>query len=96
MPGQTYVRYPVGVQVQGRWWNGAWGRIARRDIWLLSDGRLWRVRGRVGGDGGREVCYEFEDEDLARGMVSRMMASSTGTWRDLTAALRHEATRLRS
>ncbi|SCG72686.1 hypothetical protein [Micromonospora inositola] len=42
---------PVGlVAVRGRWWNGSWGSMARRDIWLLSEGRLWRVGGRHGGD----------------------------------------------
>ena len=54
------------VEVRGRWWNQAWARMARRDIWLLSDGRLWRVRGRLGGDGGQEVSYDFADEASRR------------------------------
>ena len=65
--------------------------MARRDIWLLSDGRLWRVRGRLGGDGGQEVSYDFTDEASARSMVDRMMKSSAGTWRDLTVAVRQES-----
>lgn len=81
------------MEVRGRWWNGAWGRIARRDIWLLSDGQVWRVRGRLGGDGGREVCHEFGDQESARAMVNRMMERSAGAWRDLTGALRQEASR---
>ncbi|RZU75867.1 hypothetical protein EV384_4439 [Micromonospora kangleipakensis] len=84
------------MEVKGRWWNGNWGRIARRDIWLLSDGHRWRVRGRLGGDGGREVAYEFDDEQQARAMVNRMMETSAGAWRDLTEALRQEAQRLRA
>ncbi|PGH41286.1 hypothetical protein COO58_25970 [Micromonospora sp. WMMA1996] len=43
--------------------------MARRDIWLLSDSRLWRVRGRLGGDGGQEVSYDFTDEASARQIV---------------------------
>ncbi|MFU8851122.1 hypothetical protein ACNAW0_09085 [Micromonospora sp. SL1-18] len=81
------------MEVRGRWWNGSWGRMARRDIWLLSDRRLWRVRGRLGGDEGQEVSYDFPDEASARSMVDRMMKTSTGTWRDLTEALRQESNR---
>lgn len=69
--------------------------MARRDIWLVADGQLWRVRGRLGGDGGQEVSYEFPDEASARLIVDRMMKTSAGTWRDLTEAVRQEATRRR-
>ncbi|GAA4565035.1 hypothetical protein GCM10023176_12220 [Micromonospora coerulea] len=84
------------MEVRGRWWNGSWGRMARRDIWLLADGRLWRVRGRLGGDGGQEVSYDFPDEPSARSMVGRMMKTSAGTWRDLTEAIRQESNRRRT
>lgn len=67
--------------------------MARRDIWLLSDGRLGRVRGRLGGDGGQGVSYDFTDEASARAMVDRMMKTSAGTWRNLTAAVRQESDR---
>jgi hypothetical protein len=67
--------------------------MAQRDIWLVSDGRLWRVRGRLGGDGGQEVSYDFADEGSARSMADRMMKTSAGAWRDLTAAVRQEANR---
>jgi hypothetical protein len=70
--------------------------MARRDIWLLSDGRLWRVRGRLGGDDGREVVYDFPDERAASSMVDRMMKTSAGTWRDLTEAVRQESNRRRT
>ncbi|GAB3330798.1 hypothetical protein RMN56_12780 [Micromonospora halotolerans] len=84
------------MEVWGRWWNGSWGRMARRDIWLLSDGRLWRVRGRLGGDDGQEVSYDFPDERAARSMVDRMKKTSAGTWRDLTEAIRQESNRRRT
>ncbi|MGC5020935.1 hypothetical protein [Micromonospora sp. DT47] len=67
--------------------------MARRDIWLVLDGRLWRVRGRLGGDGGQEVSYDFPDEASARSMVDRMMKTSAGAWRNLTEAVRQEASR---
>ncbi|WP_446218527.1 hypothetical protein [Micromonospora sp. IBHARD004] len=81
------------MEVHGRWWNQSWGRMARRDSWLLTDGRLWRVRGRLGGDGGQEMSYDFTDEASARTMIDRMMKTSAGTWRDLTEAVRHESNR---
>jgi hypothetical protein len=68
------------MAVHGRWWNGSWGRMARRDTWLLHDGHRWRVRGRLGGAEGREVVYEYDDEASARAMVDRMMRTSAGTW----------------
>lgn len=45
---------PVVGRVVGRWWNGQWGRTARKDIWLEQrpDGTVlvrWRE-----GDGRRE------------------------------------------
>ncbi|GAB3186294.1 hypothetical protein GCM10027259_49930 [Micromonospora palomenae] len=70
--------------------------MARRDIWLLSDGRLWRVRGRLGGDGGQEVSHDFPDEGSARRMVDRMMKTSAGAWRDLTEAVRRESDQRRA
>ncbi|GAA4564549.1 hypothetical protein GCM10023176_10750 [Micromonospora coerulea] len=51
------------------------------------------MRGRLGGDGGQEVYYQFRDEASARSMVDRMMKTSAGTWRDLTEAVRQEANR---
>ena len=65
--------------------------MARRDIWLVTDGQHWRVRGRLGGDGGQEVSNDFPDEASARLIVDRMMKTSAGTWRDLTEAVRQEA-----
>lgn len=62
--------------------------MARRDIWLMSDGHRWRVRGRLGGDDGREVNHHLDAEASARAMGDRMMKTSVGSWRDLTEALR--------
>jgi hypothetical protein len=67
--------------------------MARRDIWLMYDGKRWQVRGRLRGDGGSEVAYQFDDEASARAMVDRMMKTSAGTWRDLTQAVRQASDR---
>jgi hypothetical protein len=59
----------------------------------MYDGQRWRVRGRIGGDEGREVNYQFDEEWAARAMVDRMMKTSAGNWRDLTKLLQREADR---
>jgi hypothetical protein len=83
--------YGEVMETRGRWWNGQWGRLARRDIWLTHDGQHWRVRGREGGDEGREVNYQFDQEWAARAMVDRMMKASAGNWRDITKLLRRDS-----
>ncbi|WP_200210905.1 hypothetical protein [Micromonospora coerulea] len=95
LPAKSERRF-APMEVRGRWWNGAVGRMARRDIWLVFNGRLWRVPGRLRGDAGEEVSYDFPDEASARSMVDRMMKTSAGTWRDLTEAVRQEANRRRT
>jgi hypothetical protein len=67
--------------------------MARRDVRLMYDGQRWRVRGRLGGDEGREVNYQFDNEISARALMDRMMKTSAGSWRDLTDALRGESAR---
>ena len=77
------------MEVRGRWWNGLWGRMARRDIWLMTDGRRWLVLSRHGGDEGREATYECADETRARAMVSQLIRTSPqGQCRDLSQAVR--------
>ena len=72
------------MELVGRWWNGLWGRMARRDIWPTFDGDRWHVRAREGGDDGREVTYHYEREYQARAMVDRLMATSPpAKWKDL-------------
>jgi hypothetical protein len=69
----------------GRWWNGCWGRMVRRDIWLIREVR-WQVRARQGdSDTGREMSWDYaEDETAARAMVERLLqADGPGDWREL-------------
>jgi hypothetical protein len=70
--------------------------MGRRDIWLAHDGRHWWVRGRLGGDGGREVNYQFDQEWAARAMVDQMRKASVGSWRILTKLLGRESERRHS
>jgi hypothetical protein len=72
------------VEVVGRWWNGIWGRLARRDIWLARRTH-WQVRARQGdSESGRELLWQFDSEAEARAMVQRLIrAGGPGSWREL-------------
>jgi hypothetical protein len=76
------------MDLVGRWWNGQYGRLARRDIWLTSDGRTWHVRARQGDNDGREIHYDFDREYEAAAMVDRLRKAVPGRWKDITKLVR--------
>jgi hypothetical protein len=78
---------PTGWAVEGRWWNGTYGRIARRDIWLYTNGYVWRVDARQGDGDAKVWSKTFTGEKDARELVTQMMARSGNEWRDITRAL---------
>jgi hypothetical protein len=65
------------------WWNGTWGRLARRDVYLFEDGGTWHVEAREGGAEGRSRWYTFTDEDTAMDCVRGLLVQP-GDWRELT------------
>jgi hypothetical protein len=84
----------VGVELVERWWNGQWGKMGRRDIWVWRDGETWRVRGRQRGEGGPEVNYMYTGllaEPQARRMAQALREAPPANkdrWRDITDAVR--------
>ncbi|MBQ1022850.1 hypothetical protein [Micromonospora sp. C95] len=70
-------------QVVRRWWNGAWGRLARRDVWLVRHTR-WTVVARAGdSETGKTLRWEFDSHADAQDMVDRLLrAPSPGSWRE--------------
>ena len=64
------------------WWNGKWGRLARRDVLLYEDGGVWWVEAREGGAEGRSRWFEFGDDDHAMDCVHALIAG-TERWREL-------------
>jgi len=64
------------------WWNGTWGRLARRDVYLYEDGGRWWVESRQGGAEGRSRWFEHPDEDAALEQV-RLLLDGPGSWRQL-------------
>lgn len=61
------------------WWNGNWGHLFRRDIWLRTDGTVWRVEVRRGE---AEVFRDYDAEDDARAQVAELLRER-GPWQRL-------------
>jgi hypothetical protein len=73
------------VELRGRWWNGRWGKLARRDIWLKLD-VTWRVEARKGDGDSGVWSHEYNSEEDARAAIAGMMdrTGGPGEWQDLT------------
>jgi len=74
------------MRVVGRWWNGRFGRLSRRDIWLRTDGTLWRVEARRGDGDSPTWRHDYPQETQARAQVRAMIERTGGDieWRDLS------------
>ncbi|MFG2058527.1 hypothetical protein ACGFI9_31335 [Micromonospora sp. NPDC048930] len=70
-------------EVVRRWWNGSWGRLTRRDVWLVRQTR-WKVIARAGDtETGRVLRWEYETEQEAALMIDRLLRAGTGgQWRE--------------
>ncbi len=65
------------------WWNGRWGRLARREIFVKPvDGR-WVVELRRGGEGGRSRARTFGSEAEALDWVENAVLEADGGWRQV-------------
>ena len=64
------------------WWNGKWGRVARRDILLYEDGGMWWLERREGGSEGRSTWSGFGSEQAANDAVATLTASGE-RWREM-------------
>ena len=70
------------MEKRKHYWNGRWGRLARRDIVLFEDAGLWTVEVRVGGVEGRSQLIEYENEDAALDRLRDLLAGADD-WREL-------------
>lgn len=70
----------------GKWWNGTWGRLARRDIWLKCDGDLWVVEARKGDGDSKVWRRQFPgDEAGARALVAELLLRPVpGEWQQMS------------
>ena len=66
------------------YWNGKWGRLARRDILVFEDGGTWLVEAREGGADGKSRWFELPSEDMALDCVRNFITlSKMDGWREL-------------
>nr|MDT0661263.1 hypothetical protein [Micromonospora sp. DSM 115978] len=72
------------MEQRKHWWNGKWGRLARRDVYLRADADRWYVEQRAGGAEGISRFHEFDNEDTAYELVKGLMVGPA-TWRELSA-----------
>lgn len=67
------------------WWNGAWGKMARRDVWLRSGVGDWTVEICMGGlDSGTRREWRYPHEDAARAQLRRCLDTGGTEWRSLS------------
>ncbi|MFG3701558.1 hypothetical protein ACGF5C_27150 [Micromonospora sp. NPDC047620] len=74
----------MAEEVAQRWWNGLWGRLSRRDVWLIRQTR-WKVVARAGDtEAGKMLLWTYDSRDEADAMVDRLLhADAAGQWREL-------------
>ena len=65
------------------WWNGRWGRIARRDIYLRAEGDRYAVEAREGGAEGTTRTWHPPTKKDALSLLDDLMSDQDG-WRELT------------
>ncbi len=74
---------PAGWRIVERWWNGNWGRLNQRRIWLSTDGETWRVEARQGDGDARVWSKDFVSELQARQLIREMKERAGGEWKQL-------------
>jgi hypothetical protein len=68
--------YYPGMDTVEHWWNGNWGRLFRRDVWLRTDGCVWQVEVKVGPNA---ASRDYLDQDEAREQVEELLRGR-GPW----------------
>src|SRR5262245_58684982 len=72
----------------GHWWNGRWGRLARRDVFVRPADEGGQVELRRGGEGGRSRSRTFASKTEAAGWVLTVLLETDGGWREVDASRR--------
>jgi hypothetical protein len=64
-----------------RWWNGHYGRLARRDVWCYKEvATTCRVECRTR----KTKTWNLADEDDAHALVQRLLETAGDGWIDLS------------
>lgn len=66
------------------WWNGSWGRLTRRDVWLeeLPDGRFL-VRWRGGDWWQRDGRYTTRSPKVAVAVLRQLLGEDRSGWQQI-------------
>lgn len=70
------------MEKRKHYWNGSWGRLARRDILVYENGGQWILEVRVGGADGRSRWFEYDGEEAAQHRLRALLAEDE-SWREL-------------
>jgi len=76
----------------GRWWNGKWGRIARRRVDLDRTDEGFQVTARDGDSDGEARVWVLPDEETARRLVADLTEVDpadplSAQWREMPLSL---------
>ena len=71
------------MEERKHWWNGKWGRIARKDVYLRVSGNQWHVERRAGGADGISQYFEYNGEEAALDAACALL-SGPDEWRELS------------
>jgi hypothetical protein len=82
----SYRRSRIPVMDSRHWWNGRWGRLARRDVFACPSEGRWAVELRRGGEGGRSRTRTFGSEREALAWIEAALLEADGGWREVDAA----------
>ncbi|MFG2042158.1 hypothetical protein [Dactylosporangium sp. NPDC048998] len=72
-------------RVVRHWWNNAWGRLNRRDVFIRTDGETFELELRLGGADSRPPWRRFPTLDVALEEAANRMAADQ-RWSDITGA----------
>ena len=64
------------------WWNGKWGRLARRDVEIHHQPESWAVEARQGGIEGESKRWTAATEDEATKIAEQLMRTDE-RWRPM-------------
>jgi hypothetical protein len=64
------------------WWNGKWGRLARRDVEIHHEPESWTVEARQGGPEGEASRWTAPTEAEARTIAQQLMQTDE-RWRSM-------------
>ena len=65
------------------WWNGKWGRLARRDVIIHHEPEVWSAEAREGGEEGRTRRFPASDQGEA-GAIAEKLISTDERRREMT------------